>query len=707
MRKEEMMEAYLDSYEKISVYLHEAFYQGRSDAFRLVGPDGSYEPLKIDGITRSGKSYAKYTLKAPGNLVIGKEYFIVADYALRCPLRFGYIVRTERFDEEYYYDGELGAVYHDHALKLALWAPTAAEVKVKFSGKLCGMESLERGDKGVWRLTLNGDYDGCEYVYLVKVNGDWAETVDPYAKSANANKRKGYIVDEEVFRKDFAKKNLEPLHSYTDAVIYETSVRDFTKQFSMPGSGKFEGMAKEGLKTAGGLSAGFDHLKELGITHVQLMPVMEFTSVDEEHPDDYYNWGYDPGHYFIPEGSYASDPNDPYSRIRELQDLVIAYHKAGIRVNLDVVYNHMRERVGSDFEKIVPNYYFRLSKSGAPSNGSFCGNDLDSTRKMTRKMILDSLRHYTEGYGADGFRFDLMGILDVETMNEAEKMIHALDPNAMVYGEGWNMPTLLHDEDKAMIANQAKLPATGHFNDFFRNTVKGGEDLWVKGFGTGELSGIENLRHCLSGCVLEGDDGESMFDSPEKSINYAECHDGATVWDKMKVANSGTDNSSRLARDKMMFALVLLSEGVPFIHSGEEFCRTKQGVSNSYASPDAINAIDWNRKDKYESLTKYVKDLIEFRKEFPVFRLKTRDEIRDRFNFSVTEDCVAKAEYDCRGMGLSYEKLTVWINGTEDSKELIFGDAQMILMDENGRNRGANPQESAVLPGLSVLVSGK
>ena len=198
-----------------------------------------------------------------------------------------------------------------------------------------------------------------------------------------------------------------------------------------------------------------------------------------------------------------------------------------------------------------------------------------------------------------------------------------------------------------------------------------------------------------------------MFDSPEKSINYAECHDGATVWDKMKVANSGTDNSSRLARDKMMFALVLLSEGVPFIHSGEEFCRTKQGVSNSYASPDAINAIDWNRKDKYESLTKYVKDLIEFRKEFPVFRLKTRDEIRDRFNFSVTEDCVAKAEYDCRGMGLSYEKLTVWINGTEDSKELIFGDAQMILMDENGRNRGENPQMSAVLPGLSVLVSGK
>ncbi|MBQ2479584.1 MAG: type I pullulanase [Erysipelotrichales bacterium] len=709
MRKEEMMEAYLDSYERISVYLHEAFYQGRSDAFRLVGPDGNYELLKIEGITRSGKSYAKYTLHAPESVEIGKEYFIVADYALRCPLRFGYIVRTERFDEEFYYDGDdLGAIYHNGILRLALWAPTASEVKVKLTnGDDSSVISMNRHEKGVWRGSLQGNYDGYEYVYLVKVNGGWAETVDPYAKSANANKRKGYILEEDTWNFDSGKATLPPFSSYTDAIVYETSVRDFTKQFSDPAAGRFAGMTKEGLTTSSGKPAGFDYLKNLGVTHVQLMPVMEFTSVDEEHVDAYYNWGYDPGHYFMPEGSYAMNPNDPYSRVREMQEMVRAFHKAGIRVVMDVVYNHMRERVGADFEKIVPNYYFRLSKSGAPSNGSFCGNDMDSTRKMTRKMILDSLKLWTKGYGVDGFRFDLMGILDVETMNEVQKLVHEIDPSAILYGEGWNMPTLLHDEDKAMIANQDKMDRIGHFNDFFRNTVKGGDENWVLGFATGDLSRIADIPACMTGSCLSLYGDHKMFDSPEKTVNYVECHDGPTVWDKMKISNSGSDNASRLARDKMMLGMVLLAEGIPFIHSGEEFCRTKQGVANSYASPDAINRIDWERKDKYENLWKYTRDLIALRKKIAAFRLSDAKEIEKRVRYIVTANGLVIGLYDNPEDGSGYSDIVVLINGSEEEKEYNFAHSYKVLFNEHGAQTNGFEVRTALLTPLSIQVLGR
>ena len=706
MRKEEMMEAYLDDYGKITVYLHQQFYQGHSSAFYLEDDSGQRIKLPIAGITKSSRSYCKYFLEAPEDLIIGKEYSLVADYALRCALRYGLIVRTERFDQAYAYDGFLGPDYQPDHLKLSLWAPTASEVKVVITKpeSLTETYDLTRVEKGVWRITLDGDYDKAQYLYLVNVNGTWDEAVDPYAYSALANKKAGAIIDPKVFAKD-DRITLPELKHPTDAIIYEMNVRDFTKQFNFAQAGKFLGLIQKGLKTPNGKSAGIDYLSELGITHVQLMPVADFTSVDEENIEAYYNWGYDPGHFSLPEGSYSSDPNDPYSRVRELKEAIEGFHSNGIRVILDVVYNHLQDRLSSDFEKIVPNYYFRLSETGAPSNGSFCGNDFDSTRLMSRKIILDSLKRWVKDYDADGFRFDLMGILDLETMNQAERIIHELKPDALLYGEGWDLPTLLDPKLKANLHNQDKLPNIGQFNDYFRDQLKGDSGdgaIGSQGLLTGNLDLLPNLPACLSGCSIIKDGYRKIFNQPTQSINYLECHDGATTWDKMKIANSGTDTQTRVKRQKLMLGTLLVAQGVPFIHSGEEFCRSKQGNTNSYASGDQINQLNWDRKDKYAHVTEYTEDLIKLRKRFPCLRIPDAYQIAKDTKITLKDNLLS---YQLKE-GTEYSYLLILINVTETRIDQPLNKEYEILANESGLLKTLTKTNYYSCAPLSITILG-
>lgn len=707
MRKEEMMEAYLDDYGKITVYLHQQFYQGHSSAFYLEDDLGKRIKLPITGITKSSRSYCKYFLEAPEDLVIGEEYSLVADYALRCVLRYGLIVRTTRFDQEYSYEGFLGPEYHPDYLTLSLWAPSASEVKVVITkpDSLTETYDLSREDKGVWKITLTGDYDKAQYLYLVKVNGAWNEAVDPYAYSALANKKAGCIIDPKVFEQK-NKTTLPRLDHPTDAIIYEMNVRDFTKQFNFAQAGKFLGLIQEGLKTPNGKPAGIDYLEELGITHVQLMPVADFTSVDEENVEAYYNWGYDPGHFSLPEGSYSSNPNDPYSRVKELREAIEGFHSKGIRVILDVVYNHLQDRLNSDFEKIVPNYYFRLSDSGAPSNGSFCGNDFDSSRAMARKIIIDSLRRWVVKYDVDGFRFDLMGIFDLETMNLAEKIIHELKPDALLYGEGWDLPTLLDPALKANLPNQDKLPKIGQFNDYFRDQLKGDsavEAIGAQGLLTGNLDLLPNLPACLSGCSIIKDGYRKIFNQPTQSINYLECHDGATTWDKMKISNSGSDTETRVKRQKLMLGILLLAQGVPFIHSGEEFCRSKQGIINSYASGDQINQLNWDRKDKYAQVVQYTEDLIKLRKRFPCLRIDDAYQIAEDTKITIKDNLVS---YQLKE-GNEYSELLVLINVTETRIDHPLNKEYAILANESGLLKNLTKTNYYSCAPLSITVLGK
>ena len=420
------------------------------------------------------------------------------------------------------------------------------------------------------------------------------------------------------------------LKQKTDSIIYELHVRDFSSKASsgIKEQGKFLGLIEEGTRSDRDDVTGLDYLLNLGFTHLQLLPIYDFGSVDELNPLSHYNWGYDPMQFNVPEGSYASDVNDPYSRVIDLKKVVSKLHEKGLRVVMDVVYNHMFDRFSTSFESIVPYYYFRTGEEGMISNGSFCGNDFDSTRLMGRKYILDSIKLWMTEYGIDGFRFDLMGILDVTTMNQVATLVSELDPNAMVYGEGWNMPTLLEEDDKATMMNQALMPDIGHFNDMFRDTVKGGsmeEEEKLKGILLGDMKQFSKLPNLLLGSPMK--EKETFFSAPWKSVNYVECHDNQTVYDKMITCEVDEVEN----RQKLMLATVLFSQGIPFIHAGQEFCRTKQGAHNSYMSSDTINGLDWHRAYEYKEIVEFTRDAIALRKETPEFKYMSYDvHIKDK-----------------------------------------------------------------------------
>lgn len=710
MRQNEIMEAYLDDYDTIAVYIHEQFYQGKSESFYLKDRSGAVLKLNIRSIARSGYAYCKYRLDAPKNIIIGYPYQIIADYSLTCPLCYGYVVRTERFDREFYYDGnDLGIHYTPQATYFNVWAPTASAMQVELhqQDELVTV-AMKRTDRGVYRGVAHGDLDGAAYTYLIYVNGKWNEAVDPYGRSHAANKKYGYIVDPAKCIVPMRDECLPPFSSYTDAVIYETHVRDFTKQFTNdPQAGTFLGVVETGLRTPNGKPAGFDYVRDLGITHLQLQPIADYTTVDEENVDTFYNWGYDPGHYNCPEGSYASNPNDPYSRILECKQMIAGLHQAGIRVIMDVVYNHMHSMINSDFEKIVPHYFFRLSADGSPSNGSFCGNDFDSTRMMSRKFIVDSISMWMKEYHVDGFRFDLMGILDVETMNQIAATARSINPAVFLHGEGWNMPTILPDDRKASLQNQSRLPRIGQFNDFFREHVKGKSsehEVSVKGFCTGDMSYKYAIPACLSGCVLEREGFVRIFDSPEKSTNYVECHDNGTVWDKMKTCCAGEENGVRMQRQKMMIGMVLVSQGVPFLHSGQEFCRSKQGVQNSYASSDLVNRLDWDRKDKYQHVSQYTKDMIALRKQLPALRMRTQQEIEEHASFRYLEqDAIEYRLHDVQAYG-EYEDIRIVINPAMAPLVYRLDEPYLLLADGDGLVADGEPSKQFTLDPLSVSV---
>ncbi|MCF0110653.1 MAG: type I pullulanase, partial [Erysipelotrichaceae bacterium] len=394
---------------------------------------------------------------------------------------------------------------------------------------------------------------------------------------------------------------------------------------------------------------------------------------------------------------------DPYARITEFKQLVSAYHEEGIRIVMDVVYNHMHSLRNNDFEQIVPNYYFRYGPDGAPSNGSFCGNDFDSTRRMSRKFIVDSIKMWMKEYHVDGFRFDLMGIMDIETMNEIVREAKKINPSVFLHGEGWNLPTMLAEHKKATMGNQAALYGVAQFNDFFREHVKGKSsdyELGVCGYGTGDLNYRLAIPACLCGSAVVKEGYVTLFDTPQKSTNYIECHDNATVWDKMKNCCSEEASGVRIARQKMMTAMVLLAQGIPFLHSGQEFCRTKNGVTNSYASPDSVNRLDWDRKDRYLYVSDYVRDVIQLRKSHSEFRLKTTKEIEERVSVVIQENDLLV--YTIKGSE-PRETVRVLINPT--NKPIVYRCKGLyrLILDNKGM---CKTEEKSVftVPELSLCV---
>ena len=609
--------AYWDGKNYIRAHVSLDYYEGRVEEFNIL--DCNNQPIEVEIVSAEEKEdKVDYGLKVR-NLDLDKDYYLVDERFLKVPLQYRFVVKSKEFEEKYAYKGDdLGFFYTKDYSTFKIWAPTARRVLLDLDSIIYTMEAQ---NNGTFSLKVEGEFEGASYQYLIYRNGQWVETIDPYGIASSENHARSVVLDQDKILNHRKYDYKDGIKNKTDAIIYEMHVRDFTIDDSsgVNHKGKYLGLIEKESHYKN-YKTGLSHLIELGISHVQLMPIYDFGSVDEKNPERYYNWGYDPVQYNVPEGSYATRVSNPYSRIFDLIEMIDGLHKASIGVIMDVVYNHVFDRFTSSFEKVLPYYYFRFNEDGHISNGSFCGNDFDSRMFMARKYILYSIKHWMTCYGVDGFRFDLMGILDIETMNAIADLAENINPQTLIYGEGWNMPTALNDDDKAMMFNQDKLPKISHFNDVFRDFIKGdslesGEK--DKGFCLGNLENPLFMKNLIGGSNLNLDH-DIFFDAPWKSINYVSCHDNQTAFDKILACDIPKNQQKK--RHKLMLAFVLLSRGIPFIHSGQEFCRSKKGLHNSYRSGDEINKISWSDKIKHEDVFKYTKDLIALRKDISTIR---------------------------------------------------------------------------------------
>lgn len=561
----------------------------------------------------------------------------------------------KHIDEKFAYDGALGALYSREHTEFKLWAPEADAVRVHLY-KSCRDEKpfrrlpMSKEKNGVWSKLAFGDLDGVYYTYAVTYDGIEQESVDIYARSAGVNGAMGLILDmDRLNPKGWDKQDYVKLERYSDACVYELHVRDFSIDPSggFCYKGRFLGFVEKGLINAAGDSVGIDHIRDLGVTHVQLMPCFDFERIDEtdiRRPQ--FNWGYDPRNYNVPAGSYSTDPFDGKTRVAEFKRLVQALHGCGIGVIMDVVYNHTFATADSCFNKIYPRYYYRLwGENGEHfSNGSGCGNEIATERAMARKFIVDSLVYWADEYKIDGFRFDLMGLYDIDTLNMISARLKEINPNVILYGEGWTGgDSPLEWGRRAMKLNARSTPDFGYFSDDFRDTVKGNnfEDR-VKGYVNGTSGCEENVKEIMCGRIphpqLKRLEKFAWTDTPAQSVNYAEAHDNLTLWDKLYYTNITDSIEKRKNMDKLAAAMIFLAQGIPFIQAGQEFLRSKPMPGgafdhNSWRSPDAINSLKWDRKSEYRDVFEYYRGLIAFRKAHDAFRMTDRDRIAENMRF--------------------------------------------------------------------------
>ncbi|MEK3887648.1 type I pullulanase [Bacillus sp. FSL K6-3431] len=573
------------------------------------------------------------------------------------------IVRTNWFDEHYSaLNAKLGAKCENDITNFSIWAPTATSVILYLNNN---RHVLNRQQNGVWTLIIHRNLHGLEYDYEVMINGKVIRVNDPYAKAMLANSTKSVIVDFSKTDRNVSKRPM--VQHLQDAIIYELHVRDATShnESGIVDKGTFSGLTEINTHTKSSYTTGLSYMKELGFTHVQLLPINDFARVNELHPKEGYNWGYDPLFFQVPEGSYSLTPTDPIARINECKQMIHAFHQVGISVILDVVYNHVFIMDESVFEKLVPGYYFRYHIDGTLSNGTGVGNDFASERKMARKFILDTIELWLKEYNVDGFRFDLMGATDIETMQAIQERCAKEIVPIMLLGEGWNLPTALNDEKKALSSNSQHLAEIRFFNDYFRDSLKGNLfDHNDTGYVNGNGRFNERMSHLVTGSTLNVY-GEPFVSEVSQTINYVECHDNHTLWDRLLITNKQVNDSDRKKMHQLATGITLLSQGVPFIHAGQEWFRTKQGDENSYTSGDEINQLDWNKRELENDNIEFIKTLISLRKKYDVFRLRSNDEIRKRFHFLNTPEPVF-------GFALfgNDEDFSIYVNPTKNFYEL-------------------------------------
>lgn len=568
------------------------------------------------------------------------------------------------------YTGALGVQYTAAKTIFRLWAPAADRVLLQLYEEgngdcLIRSVAMEKAEEGTWVNVQSGDLKGIYYTYLLTYGEDVLESADPYAAAAGVNGVRSMVVDlKETDPKGFEKDHGPKLNKPTDAIICELSIRDTTEHPSWGGTekkrGKFLGMVETGTKSFEGNATGLDYIKDLGVTHVQLMPIYDFCSIDESRTDkDQYNWGYDPLNYNVPEGSYSSNPFRGEVRIRECKEMIAAYHRAGIGVVMDVVYNHTFDVKNSCLQKTAPDYFYR-KKNTVYTNGSGCGNELATERPMVRKYILDSLKYWVTEYHVDGFRFDLMGVFDLETLQQIQQELREIHPEILLYGEGWTGgESLLPEEQRAVKGNAQLLNHVAMFSDDIRDTIKGSVfSQEAAGLVNGRPENSRPLRYSIVGAAKHSQvdyagyvftQGGAWAGDPCDTVNYVSCHDNLTLWDKLQVSMKEKTKEERMAANRQAAAVVFTSQGIPFFLSGEDFARSKEiknGVfaENSYNLSAQINAMDYGRLHEFASLHAYYKGLIAFRKKHPLLRLDRAEDVQKHLQFTDTPEGIIHFE---------------------------------------------------------------
>lgn len=623
------------------------------------------------------------------------------------------------FDKIYGYDGDLGAIYSKDKCKFILWAPTAENVQLALYGdngydfdcEAKEVYTMSKGINGTWIVEINGDFNGQFYNYLININGKISEVVDPYAKAVGVNGNRGMVIDLNTTNPEGWEKDTKPeLKSATDSIIYEAHVRDLsideTSGISNEYKGKFKALTIWDSCIPGTtVKTVVNHIKDMGFTHIHLLPAFDFGSIDEnklEQPQ--FNWGYDPKNYNVPEGSYSTNPYLGDVRIKEFKEMVKALHEAGIRVVMDVVYNHTYN-LDSCLNNAVPGYYYRQDENGEYSDASACGNETASERYMFRRYMVDSVVYWAKEYHIDGFRFDLMGIHDIETMKLIREELNKIDSSIIMYGEGWTGGSSpLKEELAALKKNTYKFDKLqiAAFSDDCRDGVKGHVFYDEE---TGFVNGKDGLEETIKFAVVASThhkdidkenivySNEFWANEPYQTINYASAHDNYTLWDKLQISTPNCTEEELIAMNKLIAGIILTSQGISFVHAGEEMARTKEDeegklVENSFESSDKVNKIYWDRKVKYKDLFEYYKGLISLRKEYKAFRMNTNEEIKENIHFlkkgvNFSENNLVSYIIDAKNIDIKCEKIAVIINANNKDVDVELEESNWhVMVDE-------------------------
>jgi pullulanase len=609
---------------------------------------------------------------------------------------------------------ELGLVRQKNGYQLNVWSSSADEIEVKIYKDAQGGPSslsikMKHVGDGYWQAVIDEKWKDYFYTISAHINGQWQEeVVDPYAKLVGVNGIRAFIGDPTDANPEGWNEDQYVDVGPREAIIYEMQIRDFSVDpigmFKHPG--KYLAFTEKN-KSLGSQPIGMDHIIELGVTHVHLLPTFDFASIDESDTLSKYNWGYEPLNYNVPEGSFCSDPFDPLTRVGEFKQMVMAFHEAGIGVIMDVVYNHTGPSEKSNFHQLEPNYYHRMDGDRF-SNASACGNETASERPMMRRFMIESMIYWMKEYHVDGFRVDLMGIHDIETMNMAKEELQKINPNVLFYGEGWTAGSSpLPEERRAIKKNASQLNDIAVFSDEMRDGLKGHWNAQEdRGFVTGKSGTRESVKFGIVGAIEHSQvDIQSVnytdhfwAKNPLQMVSYVTCHDGMTLIDRLIRSYPDIKERQYKAMHKLANTVVMTSQGIPFLHAGVEIMRTKQGVDNSFESPDSINAIDWSLKVKNDDVFKYYQSLIRMRKNHPAFKMTTGSAINQNLRFyDQNDELLLIFQIDGAACGDSWSQILVIFNGNLEKREVNLPEGEWDYEINNGEFVSGNLTASGAI----------